>query len=59
METECPICGVKGVFSLLCEDCIKEQKEAKELQKQIKEVKKNLYELQQKHVRLTGVQYFG
>jgi len=59
METECPICGVEGEFALLCEDCIREQGEAQELQAQIKETKKELYNLQQKHIRLTGVQYFG
>ena len=59
METECPICGIEGEFPLLCKDCIREQGAAKVLQKQIKEAKRNLYYLQQKHIRLTGVQYFG
>ena len=59
MEMECPICGVEGEFALLCEDCIREQDAAKVLQAQIKKAKKNLYNLQQKHIRLTGVQYFG
>ena len=59
METKCPTCGVEGYFSLLCDDCIKDLEEAKKLQTQIKEAKTTLYDLQNKHLKLTGRQYFG
>ena len=59
MEKECPLCGVEGVFILLCEKFIKEKKEAIELQEKIKEAKTTLYDLQHKHLKLTGRQHFG